>query len=121
MYNVRTSYAPHIVGHLSAIFRLEPHDSSFVAVPLLFASRKFGGTRPMVTAATLRGRRGFQNRSGNRRVFVSSPPSLASSTTSGNLETYLRFVSQGWKHSDDFWSVQNLKLSRKSPTLRMHG
>jgi hypothetical protein len=49
MYFVRTSYSPLIKGHLPAIFRLEAYDGSFVAVLLLHASRKFGGTKPMVT------------------------------------------------------------------------
>jgi DNA-directed RNA polymerase subunit H (RpoH/RPB5) len=46
MYNVTTSYSPHIKGHAPVIFRLEPHDGGFVAIPL--ASRVGGSQRPMV-------------------------------------------------------------------------
>ena len=46
MYDVKTSYFPNIKGHTPAIFRLEPHDGAFVAVPL--ASRMAGGGRPSV-------------------------------------------------------------------------
>ncbi len=46
MYDVKTSYFPNIKGHTPAIFRLEPHDGAFVAVPL--ASRMTGGSRPSV-------------------------------------------------------------------------
>jgi len=46
MYDVKTSYYPHIKGHAPVIFRLEPHDGGFVAVPL--ASRTCGSQRPMV-------------------------------------------------------------------------
>ena len=47
MYYVKTSYSRHIKGHAPAIFRLEPHDGGFVAVPL--AARMGGSQRPMVT------------------------------------------------------------------------
>ena len=46
MYDVKTSYFPHIKGHAPLIFRLEPHDGCFVAVPL--TSRTCGSQRPMV-------------------------------------------------------------------------
>ena len=45
-YDVKTSYFPRIKGHVPAIFRLEPHESSFVALPL--ASRTTGSDRPLV-------------------------------------------------------------------------
>lgn len=41
-----TSYCPRIKGHAPEIFRLEPHEGGFVAIPL--ASRITGGQRPMV-------------------------------------------------------------------------
>ncbi len=46
MYEVRTSYFPHIKGHAPVIYRLEPHDGEFVAVQL--ASRTCGSQRPTV-------------------------------------------------------------------------
>jgi DNA-directed RNA polymerase subunit H (RpoH/RPB5) len=46
LYDVRTSHHPHIKGHNPVIFRLEPHDGSFVAIPLV--SRTTGGERPIV-------------------------------------------------------------------------
>jgi DNA-directed RNA polymerase subunit H (RpoH/RPB5) len=46
MYDVRTSYFPHIKGHTPVIFRLEPHDGGFVAVPL--TSRTCGSQRPVI-------------------------------------------------------------------------
>jgi DNA-directed RNA polymerase subunit H (RpoH/RPB5) len=45
-YDVKTSYFPHIKGHAPGIFRLEPHDGAFVAIPL--ASRTLGKQRPMI-------------------------------------------------------------------------
>jgi hypothetical protein len=45
-YDLKTSYFPRIEGHTPMIFRLEPHDDSFVAIPL--ASRTSGSQRPMV-------------------------------------------------------------------------
>lgn len=47
IYEVKTSYFPRIKGHTPVIFRLEPHDSGFVAVPLV--SRTSGSERPTVT------------------------------------------------------------------------
>jgi len=46
VYDVKTSYFPRIKGHIPTIFRLEPHDDSFVAIPL--ASRTTGSQRPVV-------------------------------------------------------------------------
>ncbi len=46
LYDVRTSYFPRIKGHLPTIFRLEPHESGFVAVPL--DARIRGTQRPSV-------------------------------------------------------------------------
>lgn len=46
VYDVKTSYFPRIKGHTPTIFRLEPHDDGFVAIPL--ASRTTGSQRPMV-------------------------------------------------------------------------
>ena len=54
MYNLKTTYFPHIKGHVPLIFRLEPHDDGFVAVPL--ASRTTGSQRP-----TLMGRHPAKN------------------------------------------------------------
>jgi hypothetical protein len=45
-YDVRTSYFPHIKGHYPAIYRLEAHESGFVAVPL--SARVGGKQRPTV-------------------------------------------------------------------------
>jgi len=45
-YDVKTSYFPRIKGHAPEIFRLEPHDGAFVAIPL--ASRTSGKQRPMI-------------------------------------------------------------------------
>jgi hypothetical protein len=54
IYDLKTSYFPHIKGHAPVIFRLEPHDGGFVAVPL--ASRTTGSQRP-----TLMGRHPAKN------------------------------------------------------------
>jgi hypothetical protein len=54
LYDLKTSYFPHIKGHAPVIFRLEPHGSGFVAVPL--ASRTTGSQRP-----TLMGRHPAKN------------------------------------------------------------
>lgn len=45
-YDVRTSYFPRIKGHLPIIYRLEPHEKGFVAVPL--DARTRGSERPLV-------------------------------------------------------------------------
>lgn len=47
MYDVRTSYFPHILGHFPTIFRLESHDDGFVDIPLV--ARTSGNQRPVVT------------------------------------------------------------------------
>lgn len=47
-YDVRTSYFPHIKGHFPAIFRLERHEHSFVAIP--FETRIGGHERPTAIA-----------------------------------------------------------------------
>ena len=47
LYDVKTSYFPRIIGHRPSIFRLEPHESGFVAIPL--AARIRGSQRPSVT------------------------------------------------------------------------
>jgi hypothetical protein len=44
MYDLKTSYSPHIKGHFPVIFRLEHHDGGFVAIPL--ESRITGSKRP---------------------------------------------------------------------------
>jgi hypothetical protein len=46
VYALKTSYFPRIKGHTPVIFRLEPHNEGFVAVPL--ASRTTGSQRPVV-------------------------------------------------------------------------
>lgn len=46
LYDVKTSYFPRIKGHVPVIFRLEPHERGFVALPL--ASRTTGSDRPLV-------------------------------------------------------------------------
>lgn len=54
MYDLKTTYFPHIKGHAPVIFRLEPHDDGFVAIPLV--SRTTGSQRP-----TLMGRHPAKN------------------------------------------------------------
>ncbi|MGB6688020.1 MAG: hypothetical protein WBE76_09290 [Terracidiphilus sp.] len=46
IYDLKTSYFPRIKGHTPVIYRLEPHDEGFVAIPL--ASRTTGRQRPLV-------------------------------------------------------------------------
>jgi hypothetical protein len=46
MYEVRTSYFPHIKGHFPTLFRLEWHDGDFTPIPL--AARVGGKQRPTV-------------------------------------------------------------------------
>jgi hypothetical protein len=48
IYDIKTSYFPHIKGHCPAIFRLEKHEAGFVAIPLEI--RISGNERPVVTA-----------------------------------------------------------------------
>jgi DNA-directed RNA polymerase subunit H (RpoH/RPB5) len=48
VYDIRTSYFPRIKGHFPAIFRLEPHEGDFVAIPV--ESRITGNERPSVIA-----------------------------------------------------------------------
>jgi hypothetical protein len=47
-YDVKTSYFPKIKGHFPAIFRLEQHEGSFVAIPL--ETQICGSARPAVIA-----------------------------------------------------------------------
>jgi hypothetical protein len=46
LYDVKTSYFPRISGHFPTIYRLEPHDDGFVAIPL--DARICGKERPSV-------------------------------------------------------------------------
>jgi hypothetical protein len=46
VYEVRTSYSPHIKGHFPTLFRLELHDGGFTAIPL--EARVGGNVRPTV-------------------------------------------------------------------------
>lgn len=48
VYEVKTSYFPRIKGHFPSIFRLERHESDFVAIPL--ETRIGGSERPVVIA-----------------------------------------------------------------------
>lgn len=45
IYDVKTSYFPQIKGHRPAIFRMERHEASFVAIPLEI--RICGNERPV--------------------------------------------------------------------------
>jgi len=46
LYDLRTSYFPHIQGHFPTIFRLEPHEDRYVGLPLV--ARTCGRERPVV-------------------------------------------------------------------------
>jgi hypothetical protein len=48
IYDVKTSYFPHIKGHFPAVFRLEQHERSFVAISL--ETRISGSERPVAIA-----------------------------------------------------------------------
>jgi len=79
IYDVKTSYFPRIKGHAPGIFRLEPHEGAFVAIPLV--SRTSGKQPPMIMGA-IRQRMGRSSKSygqmENTRIRF---PSMEKSTT----------------------------------------